>query len=104
MNRYKRALENLGVKRADINEQISELQEMVNNLDTDAFNFYGLNDLQELVEKETPVILYRDDDLPSCPKCRVVKTPADSRGFANNYCNTCGKKLEWRKRDESQRF
>ena len=100
MNKYQKALENFGKHRFHINEQIHDLRTQIDELDTDAFNFYGLNDLQELVERETPVILYRDDDLPTCPKCRVVKTPADSRGFANNYCNTCGKKLEWRKRDE----
>ena len=98
MNDYQKALENLGEHRAYINAQISELQEMVRKLDTDAFNFYGLSDLQELVEKETAAMLYRDDDLPACPKCKVVKTPTDSKGFANNYCNTCGKKLHWRKR------
>lgn len=99
MNRYKRALDNLGKQRANINEQISELRDMVLNLDTDVFNFYGLKDLEDLVKKEEPVILYKDDDLPACSNCRVVKEPVDHKGFSNNYCNTCGQKLEWRKRE-----
>ena len=54
MNKFQKALENLGKHRAYINEQISELQEMVRKLDTDAFNFYGLSDLQELVNRQSP--------------------------------------------------
>ena len=100
MSKYQKAYENFGKHRININKQISELQKTINNLDTDAFNFYGLNDLEELIGKEEPCILYEDDDLPSCTNCLVVKEPTDSRGFINNYCNTCGQKLEWRKRNE----
>ena len=54
MNKYQKALENFGKHRLHINEQIHDLRTQIDELDTDAFNFYGLNDLQELVNRQSP--------------------------------------------------
>lgn len=101
MNKYQKALENFGKHRSHINEQIHDLRTQVDELDTDAFNFYGLNDLQELVDKENPMkpkmVMLFGESVPTCARegCDVGLNPVESIWHKSSYCGNCGQKIDW---------
>ena len=49
------------------------------------------NILQELVDKETPIKVEKDDGCLwwHCPKCKGLSN------FYSDYCSSCGQKLDW---------
>ena len=47
--------------------------------------------IQELVDKETPIKVEKDDGCLwwHCPKCKGLSN------FYSDYCSSCGQKLDW---------
>lgn len=72
---------------------------------------YCLEELQELVDKETPKdpILYTDvihgkeTDVYQCPKCSSFlgyEEECKEEEYQSLYCSGCGQKLDWSKKQD----
>ena len=80
-NKYEKSLLNLKEK-LNINKPTSPEQITL---------YEDLKSLEELVDKETPMKVEKDDGCLwwHCPKCKGLSN------FYSDYCSSCGQKLDW---------
>lgn len=100
MNKYQEALERIKINYCVCCEKFLEISE---DIECDCPYQNDINELQELINKETPRELnyiadgYADGypvyDIAKCPTCGREFEAYDEEHY--KYCPTCGQKLKW---------